>query len=382
MDIRFPLFSIAGFVALAGCGAGVVVPTGGGDTGGTADGGGDGSGANGGSGTGANGGAGSGANGGAGGAGAGGAGGAVTTGGAGGTLATCSSNAVLTGDVFDPGEVYLAGTLSEGARWLDAMAHWSSPGSAAIAFDCYFDNSSAQIRPTDGRLVYTNTFEYLLREFHCDGCPYSGNYPDVYLDNDAVLPTAPCDDQYKLGAFLLSPEGGRVHQCWQSNDWYDETGKSVYSDPDDLLVHLGHGDLALTTTRVVHLASGASSPIVGLPDRPVLTVRAEAPDRFLLALAVEEMAPGAPVADLWSVDAAGAATLVGVYPSLPAGAQWAELYSAKLDGCGGLVFFASGPEVFQDIIVRLDLSGSSQIVFDEATEPLVKIHISALVTGP
>ena len=59
-----------------------------------------------------------------------------------------------------------------------------------------------------------------------------------------------------------------------------------------------------------------------------------------------------------------------------------RFYSAKLDGCGGLVFFASGPDVFQDIIVRLDLSGSSQIVFDEATEPLVKIHISALVTGP
>jgi len=38
--------------------------------------------------------------------------------------------------------------------------------------------------------------------------------------------------------------------------------------------------------------------------------------------------------------------------------------------------------VFQDIIVRRELSGASQTVFDEAANPLVKIHISGLVTGP
>lgn len=32
--------------------------------------------------------------------------------------------------------------------------------------------------------------------------------------------------------------------------------------------------------------------------------------------------------------------------------------------------------------VRRDLSGGSQTVFDEVTELLVEIHISALVTGP
>ena len=38
--------------------------------------------------------------------------------------------------------------------------------------------------------------------------------------------------------------------------------------------------------------------------------------------------------------------------------------------------------MFQDIIVRRTLSGESQTVLDEALDPLVKIHISALVTGP
>lgn len=303
-------------------------------------------------------------------------------GGTGGALASCTGSDVLTGDVFNPAEVYLAGTLSEGACGLDAMAHWSSPDSASVGFDCYFDESTAQIRPTDGRLLYTNTFEDVLREFHCDGCPYSGQYPDNPLDDDPVLPTAPCSGQSQVWAFLLSPEGGRLHRCYQSLDWYDESGQLAYSDPDDDLVHLGYGDLALTTARVVHLAAGDWSPITGLPDRPVLTVRAEAPDRFLLALVAEDPGPDQSGAELWSVDGTGAATLEGVYPPLPAGAKWPKLYSSKLDGCRTLLHFASGPEVFQDIIVRRELSGASETVYDEAADPLVKIHISALVTGP
>lgn len=99
-------------------------------------------------------------------------------------------------------------------------------------------------------------------------------------------------------------------------------------------------------------------------------------------LVAEDPRPDGSGAELWSIDATGAAALEGVYPALPADAHWPDLHSAKLDACRALLHFASGPEVFQDIIVRRELSGASQTVFDEAANPLVKIHISGLVTGP
>jgi hypothetical protein len=80
------------------------------------------------------------------------------------------------GDIFDPSEVYLSGTLAEGTCELDAVAHWSCPNVAAVGFDCNFDGNavtmSAYVRPTDGRIVYANMFEDVIREFHCDGCPH------------------------------------------------------------------------------------------------------------------------------------------------------------------------------------------------------------------
>jgi len=34
------------------------------------------------------------------------------------------------------------------------------------------------------------------------------------------------------------------------------------------------------------------------------------------------------------------------------------------------------------VIVRRDLAGTSEVVYDEANDPLVKLHISYLITGP
>ena len=54
---------------------------------------------------------------------------------------------------------------------------------------------------------------------------------------------------------------------------------------------------------------------------------------------------------------------------------------SSIDG-GALLQIASGPMVLEDTIVRRQVQGSSQVVYDEATMPLVKIHISYLITGP
>lgn len=288
---------------------------------------------------------------------------------------------MLVNDVFDPGEVYLAGTLAEGACYLDALAHWSSPGSAVTGFDCYFDNARAKIRPTDGRLLYTNTFEDELREFHCDDCPYAGAYPNAPLANDPVIQTPPCTGT-SFYSFLVAPSGGLFYTCNQTT-WYDGTGAVAYTaTSSDLPLHLGFGDLLLTKQHVVHLKTLAATPITGLPERTIDTVRAVQPDSFLVVLAAAQSASDGSSQELWQIDAGGAATMLGTFPPLPPGAKSVAAYTSKLDVHGGLLQFGSGPAVFQDIIVRRDISGGSAVVYDEANDPLVKIHISSLVTGP
>ena len=141
--------------------------------------------------------------------------------------------AAVTGDLFDPDQVYLVGTLIEGGCGRDAVAHWGSPDSAVVGFHCHVDERSARIRPTDGRLLYTNVFEDLLREFHEDDWPSPDSvYPDAPLDNDTVLPTPPCTDGLDpLAGFLVSPTGTVLHRCRSdAATWYDETGRVAYAE--------------------------------------------------------------------------------------------------------------------------------------------------------
>jgi hypothetical protein len=284
---------------------------------------------------------------------------------------------LLVSDVLQPEEVYIAGTLSEGACYLDALAHWSTPNDAVAGFDCYFDERGAKIRPTDGRLLYSNTFEGLLREFHCDTCPIdsTSEYPDNPLGNDFVLATPACDpDESTSLGHLVSPDGAIAYRCNGFLDtWYDERGAVVYDGAEPLL-HLGHDGLALTTNSVLSLSTGAVVPIVGLPAGNPVTIRADSEDGFRVVMTTEQP-------ELWHVSATGAATSLGIYPPIPAGYS-PYGFIAALDGCGVLFQQGSGLEVFEDVILRRELGGTTDVVYTEATNPLVKLHISALVTGP
>jgi hypothetical protein len=84
----------------------------------------------------------------------------------------CTNGVIsIASDILNPGDVYLDGTLTEGACYRDALTHWSDPNSACTGFGCYFDGRGAVIRPSDGRMLYMNTFENVIREFHADSCP-------------------------------------------------------------------------------------------------------------------------------------------------------------------------------------------------------------------
>ncbi|WP_437732144.1 hypothetical protein [Sorangium sp. So ce1335] len=371
-----------------GGGAGAGAEEGGSDGGGAAGAGAEEGGSDGGAGAGAEEGGGGGAGAGAEEGGSDGGGGAgAAEGGAGVGAPDCSgASSAVTGDVLDPDQVYLAGTLLEGACGRDAVAHWSSPESAVVGFHCHVDERSARIRPTDGRMLYTNVFEHLLRAFHCDDCPFRGNdYPEAPLDNDPVLLTPPCPDGLvPHDGFLVSPKGAVLYRCRaDAATWYDESGRVAYADPEAPLLHLGHGDLALAARSVVHLATSTSRPIIGLPEGRLLhTVRARAPDRFLLVLESERPTEDGSSQELWEIDGRGAAKRLGAFPPLPAGAVQVSAATSKLDGCGALLQFGGGTGLLEDIIVRRDIGGASEVVYTEAADPLVKIHVSALFTGP
>lgn len=281
--------------------------------------------------------------------------------------------------VLWPGEVYLAGTLAPGACSRAALAHPLRPDVAAVGFDCEFEPWSAALSP-DGTLLYFNTFEALLREFHCDDCPgfVPGDpYPADPLANDTIRPTPPCDpDRMPLGAFRVGLEGEVVHMC--GGDWYDELGALVAADVEVLSVGAGSilvRDSSLLTIGTLDRATGVTSP-VALPPCEPLAVRARVGGGFVVAVSCET------ADELWSVAADGTVGRDGTFPAYPPGYQRA--WGSELAGDGSLWTIALGPLDFEDAIVRRTVAGASEVVYTEAMDPppAVEIHISDLVTGP
>lgn len=298
-----------------------------------------------------------------------------------GTSPTNEPNGVFT---FGSGEVYLAGTLSEGACYLDAIALVEAPNRGAVGFDCYFDERIAVIDPTRSVLLYMNVFEDVLREFHCDDpCVWDemdemdGMYPSEPLRNDTILPTPPCDPETnRLTNFLVGPDGSRIHRCLTDGTWYDVDGNIRYEGSLSLL-YLGANDYAFAGTHVVDLATGDEIPIVGLPTTDLLTTRASQ-DGFLVAFTGPTFDD---MPELWEVATDGSAAMVGVYPLQPAGQS--TRFGAALDGSGALYQMSSTIDVvFEDTIIRRTVDGDSEVVYSEADLPVVKIHISDLVTDP
>lgn len=73
--------------------------------------------------------------------------------------------------------------------------------------------------------------------------------------------------------------------------------------------------------------------------------------------------------------------MIGSYSPIPAGSSVVEASSA-LDGCGALLQMGRAPMFINDTIVRRQVQGTTQVVYDGATMPLVNIFTSHLITGP
>ena len=83
---------------------------------------------------------------------------------------------------------------------------------------------------------------------------------------------------------------------------------------------------------------------------------------------------------LFHVGVDGNLSKLGIYPVAPDG--YNPLNTARIDGCGALLQFASGPETFEDAIIRRDTDFNSDVVYTESYEPLIRLHISNLITAP
>jgi hypothetical protein len=296
----------------------------------------------------------------------------------GGTKPDAGSRDAGGGDVFDPGEVYLVGTVSEALCGHDAIAHWSTPNVGSTGFECYFDEHSAALRP-DGRLLYKNSFEDNLREYHCDACAFNGagTYPSMVLVNDPQVAAA-CTGANLLPQFKVSPEGAVLHRCNGTPTlWRDSAGATIFTaGATEDVVALGASGWLLTSKQVVNTQAGTAVPLLTVPTGVAFFgARWNPPDGFLVAL------NNAGTAQLWRVNTSGAGTLVGLYPALPPNV--AQFFtSAAMDRGGRLFGMTTIQGQFVDVIVRQEVGGTSDVVYSEATNPVVKIHVSTLITGP
>ena len=289
---------------------------------------------------------------------------------------TCEK--ALTSDVFDPGEVYMAGALDDGSGY--GLAHPSCPNAAVADFPG--SSGESYIRPTDGRLLYRHLREPSIREFHMDGClRVAGAANDRSVSaptaNDhlfwGVCPGGPSPDE-----FLISPEGFFLLHCMDGSGWRDIGGEHVYHENGgDALLHLGYGNLALTATRVIDLSTGAG-PLIVRPAGAIYAIRAVPPDKFWIVLRLNADASQA----LFEVHRDGSVTQLGTFPTPPTGTVVGT--NGRLDKNGALYQFTrrrSNTTVeYEYVVMRRDIEGRFEFVYEEGSKPFVRA--GTLITGP
>lgn len=305
-------------------------------------------------------------------------GGSSTSSSSGGFVCVPGAPAPLASDKLDPGLVYLAGTVHEDVCEQQALVHYSDPSSAVTGFDCMADLLHASIRPSDGLFLYPTKADGQVHAFHCDDCPYAGTYPKDPLANDPVMDIAPCGPAtFPLTRFLLSPKGTLFREC--NSAWYDAAGKMVLSSGPETLLHVGYDNVGLTAKHLVPLGGGTAVTITGLPG-VIQAARAVRTGEFWVVVGTD--ASDYSAQELWEIATGGAATRLAIYAPPPGGTTVVYPDSSQIDEDGVLFELATGLTPFDDIIIRRDRCGHSDVVYDVSWNPLVKIHDSALVSGP
>jgi hypothetical protein len=295
---------------------------------------------------------------------------------------TCTRGTISIGsDILNPGDVYLVGNIAPYGDY--ALTHWSDANRACLGFPMYGALPGAQIRPTDGRLVYLDLEGGpKLREFHGDVCPTTSSalYPSNPAMNDPILPDPGCAPHAGASGMLVSSDGETFTACY--GFVYDSAGVMVYdAQGATQLLAVGHDRLALlgpSSPEIGSLRRGDFIAVSALAQQQLIAWRERDSGGFLVAV---ETGQSTFDADLWAIDPDGTATRMGPFPPV---SQMPDSFngSAALDGCGALIQIGSSvPAGAPGIIVRREVGSDAQVVYTDMNK-LVYLHTPSLVTGP
>lgn len=286
---------------------------------------------------------------------------------------------------FDPSRVYLYGTLSEGLGYQDALVDPTTPTEFCVGFET--SGSAPRVHPFDGHVLFIGgDYPVGILEFVADPFAWmpDGNpdYPVEPFANDPVVLASPCDETSALWYLRLSPIDGRPYTSC-TGAWFDadsvpiaitEFARDIAIAPDGRL-------LAQEPDELIVVAPGDSEPTALAMPRASATVvagRVHGDGLWLAAVDGSRVFRWFLSGDVIVED--------GEYAETNTGPAYLATESGVIDGNGDFVHFAQGvDEVFNDAIVRRPLApGTTEIIYreDELPEHAVKIHASALFTGP
>jgi hypothetical protein len=306
---------------------------------------------------------------------------------------TCDSDT----DTFDPGAVYLLGSVPGAGCSPNAVAALASPDVESVGFGCGVDAGSAAIRPSDGRLVYVDSEGGRVLVFSKDAHAYDPSaaactYPADPGSNDQVIATDACSGSIGTPSeFLFAPDlEGVWYTCTNASGlWFDENHDRVDAVGTRAPLLRGYGGSMLVGPSTGELSSPRELVLVvngnetavgsGLSEEgSVLAMRA-LDDGFWIALQND----GEAAIQRLLVGLDGSVAVDGVYPALPA--------SVTLDAAGaGHALDASGALYASVVdgrqaspsagVARLVLGGAATVVYTEASAPEVTTAGAALVT--
>ena len=237
--------------------------------------------------------------------------------------------------------------------------------------------TDTDLTPADRRIYYLT--DSVLRTFEVDdsGSPVSRWSPRPRVEDDPVVETPPCDDD-RIEAFILDSEGVPAYRCRPDNEptWYRD-GEPLPSCPDEKYPRRIAVNSAILCDQSVIDPEGTTHEIRDPVDAFVHRVRPEGGFWGVVERDQEY--------ERWRTDDDGTTTLEGVYAAPPDG--WRRSNAdvpgwANIDGHGAFYRWGAFDSI-DDTIVRFHEDfQSAEVIYDEADDPLCKLHGSNFLTGP
>ena len=287
---------------------------------------------------------------------------------------------------FDPGEVYVIGSMWDSATFFGVIAPIRNLNTGIAGFERSLVGYSYGISP-DGRMYYADFDNFLW--FECDGCPDwrpEGSPWDIYPSdataNDGVIDIH-CANATKAGRAHIGANGTFLFWCYDEI-WYTEDGTPTIVD---FPVSYGYDNKVLNyasdteSFSVIDIATGTTvicSDEAGNPLEPVgWTARAtDSPKGFLFATMSRDF-----VRILWHIDNEGNVSKQGEYPSRPE--DFKPTGVDALDAQGGLYvrgYALSDSSI--DKIVYYNIDGTVEVIWSDLDDPIVEILTTKFLTGP